>query len=84
MGLFKSRRGQLSDDGCPCGGGPVELDHLDTHVVEVTTTTGVPALTYNCPVCGVGSDLWRRDEEGRAGAPAGLFVHLMEAHHIGR
>jgi hypothetical protein len=56
---------------------------MSTHIVEVTTTQGVPALAYDCPVCGVGSELWNRTEEGRGGAPAGLWVHLKFAHHIG-
>lgn len=67
---------------CPCGTGPANLAHLDVHLESVTTQSGIAALTYDCPVCGRGSELWRDDAEGRGGATAGLAVHLATAHAI--
>jgi len=68
---------------CPCGQGRASVSHLEDHIVEVEAAPGVPALTYDCPACGVStSDFWSNDEAGRGGAPAGLAVHLMAEHGV--
>jgi hypothetical protein len=68
---------------CPCGNGSLTMDHMKDHVVNVKTTNGVEALTYDCPICGyVDGELWSRTEEGQAGAPAGLYVHLLQSHGV--
>ena len=43
VGWFNNTGSASSGGGCPCGAGGFALDHLRPHVVEVTTTTGIPA-----------------------------------------
>jgi hypothetical protein len=84
MGLFSRRPPEPQLYQCPCGEAVRDkLTHWDTHIVEVTLASGRPALTYDCPLCGLGEEFWNTEEEGRSGAPFGFGVHLMAAHHIG-
>ncbi len=83
MGLFNRKPREPAVTPCPCGQGDADVDHYSTHIVNVTTTKGQPALTYDCPVCGIiGPELWSKDEDGMAGAPAGLWLHMTTVHGI--
>lgn len=67
----------------PAGGMP---DHLDTHIIEVTTPAGHPGRSFHCPLCGPSDLVYGNPGEHpislRNMSHALFSVHCEEAHGV--
>jgi hypothetical protein len=88
VGRGNSTLQEAEPEPCVCGepvhlGGPRDR-HWDTHLVQVRSTAGNPALAFDCPLCGPSEMAWGDPGEleisRRNRAVGGFLRHCDEAH----
>jgi hypothetical protein len=60
-----------------------DLEHYQTHLIEVTDVNGDRAFTFACPKCGAMDGAWgAQSHDPKSSGAIAMAGHLMTAHRI--